>query len=520
MLQVQHLTITHKKDLRVVLKDFSLVLNPGDKAALIGEEGNGKSTFLKLLYDERLVEDYVEYTGAIQKKGLRLGYLPQELEQEKKGLSVYEFCCQDPAFYDASPGELARLAGQLGLPVELFYSEQRMDRLSGGERVKLQMACVLLSHPDVLLLDEPSNDIDISTLEWLEERIRETETPVLYISHDEVLLERTANRIIHMEQLRRKTVPRTTVQSCSYREYVDDRMNAMEKQAREAGNERREYAKQQERFRKIEQKVDHEQRTVSRQDPHSGYLLKKKMRAVKAQERRFRKDFEEMTEYPETEEAIFARFGEQSRLPAGKRVLEYDREELRIGDRVLARNLHLQITGPRKVCITGRNGVGKSTLLKEIGAELLQRTDLKAAYMPQNYEELLKPDQTPVEFLTVTGDKEEQDRICTYLGSMKYTAEEMRHSIRELSGGQKAKLLFLKMAMGQCDVLILDEPTRNFSPLSAPVIRKLLKEYPGAILSVSHDRKYIREVCTDVYELDRTGLWKKENFYGESGKTP
>lgn len=136
----------------------------------------------------------------------------------------------------------------------------------------------------------------------------------------------------------------------------------------------------------------------------------------------------------------------------------------------------------------------------------MQRRDIRAAYMPQNYEELLAPDSTPVEYLSRTWDKEENTRIRTYLGSMKYTVQEMDHAIRDLSGGQKAKLLLLKMSMEHRNVLILDEPTRNFSPLSGPVIRELLKNFPGAIISVSHDRKYIGEVCGRVLELDSEGL--------------
>ena len=130
--------------------------------------------------------------------------------------------------------------------------------------------------------------------------------------------------------------------------------------------------------------------------------------------------------------------------------------------------------------------------------------------MPQNYEDLLELDRTPVEFLSVTGDKEETTRIRTYLGSMKYTVDEMNHPMSELSGGQKAKVLLLKMSLSGADVLILDEPTRNFSPLSGPVIRKILRQYQGAILSISHDRKYIEEVCTAVYELTPEGLVKTD----------
>ena len=154
----------------------------------------------------------------------------------------------------------------------------------------------------------------------------------------------------------------------------------------------------------------------------------------------------------------------------------------------------------------GANGAGKTTLLKKIADELLARTDIKAEYMPQNYEELLNMDMTPVDFLDKSGDKEERTRIRTYLGSLKYTADEMDHPIRELSGGQKAKVLLLNMSLSGANVLILDEPTRNFSPLSGPVIRKMLREFPGAVISISHDRKYIDEVCDKVYELDCKGL--------------
>ena len=134
------------------------------------------------------------------------------------------------------------------------------------------------------------------------------------------------------------------------------------------------------------------------------------------------------------------------------------------------------------------NGAGKTTLLRKMAQDLLNRTDIRAEYMPQNYEDLLDLNMTPVDFLDKTGEKEERTKIRTYLGSLKYTADEMVHPIRELSGGQKAKVLLLKMSMSEANVLILDEPTRNFSPLSGPVIRKMIQEFPGAVISISHDR--------------------------------
>ena len=158
------------------------------------------------------------------------------------------------------------------------------------------------------------------------------------------------------------------------------------------------------------------------------------------------------------------------------------------------------------MCIVGKNGAGKTTLLQKIADELRKRTDIKAAYMPQNYEDMLNLDVTPVDFLDKSGEKEERTRIRTYLGSLKYTTDEMEHPIRELSGGQKAKVLLLNLSLSGANVLILDEPTRNFSPLSGPVIRKMFREFPGAVISISHDRKYINEVCDKIYELNEKGL--------------
>jgi len=296
------------------------------------------------------------------------------------------------------------------------------------------------------------------------------------------------------------------VEKAGYRDYVDRRISGLDHQEQVAKKERAEYEKQQEKFRQIQQKVEHAQNVISRQNPSGGRLLKKSMHRIKAYEARFEKEYENMTEIPETEDAIFIKFGEKAYMPAGKTVLEYRLPKLMVEERVLAQDIFLRIKGPEKVCIIGRNGCGKTTLLRKIAQELLERKDIKVSYMPQNYEELLNSDLTPVEFLSESGDKEEISRIRTYLGSMKYTPDEMLHKIGDLSGGQKAKLLLLKMSMSGSDVLILDEPTRNFSPLSGPVIRDMLKGFGGAIITISHDRKYIREVADVVYELTESGL--------------
>ena len=373
-----------------------------------------------------------------------------------------------------------------------------------------------LPHVTVLLLDEPSNDIDINTLEILEKIINDWEHIVLFISHDETLIENTANMVIHIEQIVRKTKTRYTVAKIPYRKYLEERFHKFESQERQALNDRKEKKIRDEKYRKIMQSVQNALGNCSRQSPAEAKNLKDKMHAVKSMERRFEKEDENMTEMPEQEEAIFFKLGDKDSsipagktvIPAGKTVIEYTLARLTTRDekRILAEDINLKIRGSEKICIIGANGVGKTTLLRKIAEELSQRDDIKAEYMPQNYEEILDLDMTPVDFLDKSGDKEERTRIRTYLGSLKYTADEMEHPIRELSGGQKAKVLLLSMSLSGANVLILDEPTRNFSPLSGPVIRKMLREFPGAIISISHDRKYIDEVCDKIYELDYSGL--------------
>ena len=509
MLQIKNLNLTHKKDLREILTDFNMVLNAGDKAVIIGEEGNGKSTLMKWIYDSSLIDEYIEAEGEKILGIEKLGYLPQEMPEEDKKKTVYEYFTEDGSFWNKTPKDLSEIAGKFGLTNEFFYSEQIMGSLSGGEKVKAELMKLLIQDVTVLLLDEPSNDIDISTLELLEKIINDWEYIVLYISHDETLIEHTANMVIHIEQIMRKTKSRYTIAKLTYREYLEERLRKFNNQERHALNDRKEKAIRDEKYRKIMQSVENALGKCSRQSPAEAKNLKDKMHTVKSMERRFEKENEKMTEMPEQEEAIFFKLGDKnSAIPAGKTVIEYELPKLMTYDenRLLAENISLRIRGSEKICIIGTNGVGKTTLLRKIAEELISRDDIRAEYMPQNYEEMLDFDMTPVDFLDKSGDKEERTRIRTYLGSLKYTYDEMDHPIRDLSGGQKAKVLLLKMSLSGANVLILDEPTRNFSPLSGPVIRKMLREFSGTIISISHDRKYIDEVCDKVYELNSKGL--------------
>ena len=183
MIQIKDLTITHRKDLRTLVSDFQLVLQDGDKAVIIGEEGNGKSTLLQWIYDPARIDGYADARGIRILGDEKLAFLSQELEPEKKEKTVYEFFSEEDAFFQQSPGELGRMAKNFGVANDFYYREQRMGSLSGGEKIKAQLMRVLMGNPDVLLLDEPSNDVDVDTLLLLEKLICGWKKIVLFVSH-------------------------------------------------------------------------------------------------------------------------------------------------------------------------------------------------------------------------------------------------------------------------------------------------------------------------------------------------
>ncbi|MGI6261221.1 MAG: ATP-binding cassette domain-containing protein [Acutalibacteraceae bacterium] len=501
MLQIKNLSIWMNRDHKQILNQFSFSLQPGDRAAIIGEEGNGKSTLLRILAGDPQVEQYAAWEGTISgNQKQRIGWLKQELSEEEKKMSVSRFYAArgvaENDLYDALSS---------GTTTDFFEPERQVGTLSGGEKVRLQLTAVMARQPEVLLLDEPTNDLDLETLSWLETFLLRCRRPVLYVSHDETLLERTANVIIHLEQVRKKSLCRHTIARCGYREYVSRRAGALQRQEQLARKERADQEKKQARLQQIFEKVEYRQNTISRGDPAGGRLLKKKMHAVKSMERRFERESESMTQLPDTEEAIGFDFGSNG-VPDGKPVLRFQLDCLQAGERILARQVRLNVTGGEHIGITGTNGAGKTTLLKRMAEQLLQRSDLHVGYMPQNYADALNGSQPVLEYLAPSGRKDDITAVRTLLGSLKFMHEEAEGTIEELSGGQKAKLLFAGLIFSGSNVLILDEPTRNFSPLSNPVIRSALRRFPGAIVSVSHDRKFLAEVCDTVYQLTESGL--------------
>ena len=535
MLIISNLSLILKKDLRVLIKDFSLTVNKKDKIGIIGEEGNGKSSLLKAIYNQEEASKYLEIKGTINIKNEKIGYLPQMFEKELLEKSVYELLNEKIDYSLLDYKKYYFYIDKFNLDEEkLLSSSFLVGNLSGGERIKLFLLIELMKEPTVLLLDEPSNDLDLLSLNLLEELIINLNIPVIFISHDEHFLSRCANRIVHIESLKSKSEARVSVKNLSYDDYYQTREDFLDKNIREFNKDKENFEKKIEKYNRVYQSVNYALNTVSRQAPSVAKNLKDKMHSIKSMEKRYIKEKENLTQKYEVEDAINLKFDNLDKgksgssnskinylVDANKEVLDLNIDSLKVnsGITLIDKQISLYIKGAKKVALIGENGVGKTTLLRLIYHELKKNTSFKVGYMSQNYEDELLNYLSPLDYLSKTlnvSNKEDLTKIQTYLGSLKLTYEEMNRSISSLSGGEKAKIFFAKLILEKDNVMLLDEPTRNISPLSNKAFINSIKEYNGVLIAVSHDRNFVYQVFDDIYELDKeNGLKKisKEEFY-------
>ena len=535
MLIISNLSLILKKDLRVLIKDFSLTVNKKDKIGIIGEEGNGKSSLLKAIYNQEEASKYLEIKGTINIKNEKIGYLPQMFEKELLEKSVYELLNEKIDYSLLDYKKYYFYIDKFNLDEEkLLSSSFLVGNLSGGERIKLFLLIELMKEPTVLLLDEPSNDLDLLSLNLLEELIINLNIPVIFISHDEHFLSRCANRIVHIESLKSKSEARVSVKNLSYDDYYQTREDFLDKNIREFNKDKENFEKKIEKYNRVYQSVNYALNTVSRQAPSVAKNLKDKMNSIKSMEKRYIKEKENLTQKYEVEDAINLKFDNLDKgksgssnskinylVDANKEVLDLNIDSLKVnsGITLIDKQISLYIKGAKKVALIGENGVGKTTLLRLIYHELKKNTSFKVGYMSQNYEDELLNYLSPLDYLSKTlnvSNKEDLTKIQTYLGSLKLTYEEMNRSISSLSGGEKAKIFFAKLILEKDNVMLLDEPTRNISPLSNKAFINSIKEYNGVLIAVSHDRNFVYQVFDDIYELDKeNGLKKisKEEFY-------
>ena len=477
---------------RHLVSPFSLSVNKTDKIALIGEEGNGKSVFLKALVDENLLID-LKVKRHISNPNLVFGYLSQEIQEEDLNLSASEYCIEmDWERYPKFLSEFHR-----------FMNHNNFDRqlhtFSGGERMKIQLIRLSCFKADCYILDEPSNDLDIETLELLEEWMLKLDRPILFVSHDERLIQNVANRIVHFEQTHRKTQSLITLFEGSYDAYREERLSVITHHNSIVEGQKRAKQKQMKRWHELYDNVSKELQSTKGNNPEKGRLLKKKMKTVKSMKKRF--DKQEIEAKREVEESISIHF-ESLNEKRPNSLFDFRLNELKINNHLLGNDYHLALGPKDKVACIGRNGIGKTLFMDALMSSL----DIRYGIMHQDYAKNLNFELSAIDNLMVDGSRDELTKIMLRLGSLKFTSDEMSASVKHLSGGQKAKLSLLKLVLLNPTLILLDEPTRNLSPLSVGEIYSMLSAYEGAIFCITHDRNLIDAVFDDVIEFTPHGF--------------
>ena len=298
MIKINHLTITQNKDLRDLVSDLNITIQDGEKVAIIGEEGNGKSTLLKTLMGEKLADFTIR--GEIQSDLQSLAYIPQHLPEELKKKSLQDYFFLESTDLDYSI--LYRLSDELHFDSDRFASDQEIGSLSGGEALKIQLIHEFAKPFEILFLDEPSNDLDIEMVDWLKKQIQKMRQTVIFISHDEDFLSQTADTIIHLRLIKHRKEAETLVEHLDYDSYSDQRKASFVRQSQQAANDQRAYDKTMEKHRRVKQNVETALRATK--DSTAGRLLAKKMKNVLSQEKRYEKAAQSMTQKPLEEEQI------------------------------------------------------------------------------------------------------------------------------------------------------------------------------------------------------------------------
>lgn len=502
-----------------VFKDVSFMIAKGEKVGLVGVNGSGKSTLVKCL----LQPDYADGGTVSFDAGLQVGYVEQgfdsigaesvwdfmmkanpeilslrqklaELEKasasgDRAVLDSYGRVTHRYEFLDGYNYEAKLKMVLFGLAFPESMWEMQAASLSGGQKTRLLLAAALVSSPDFLLLDEPTNHLDIRMMEWLEGYLRDFKGGVLVVSHDRAFLDHVATRILEMEggHLRSFTG--------NYTKYLAQK-EILTKTEKAAYDAQQEYIAEQEAY-------------IRR--------FKAGIKSKMARGRQSRLDRLERLEVPVENESFSLRLPKAPE--SAERVLILEHLAAGYGENVLLQDIDLILRRGEKTGLIGPNGSGKTTLLRTIlgeipalGGEAKIGNRVKIGYFSQSYERL-NPEQTLLEnFLTEYGMTEEQTR--SLLGGMLFHGDDVFKEIGTLSGGQKARLVLLKLVLDGANLLILDEPTNHLDILAKETVEAALEVFDGTVLVVSHDRYLINEVCDRIWEIEEHTVRDYKGNYG------
>ena len=499
-----------------LLRDVSFIINKRDRIALVGKNGAGKSTLLKIIAGLQSPTE-----GAISKpKEFTIGYLPQVMHHTD-GRTVYEeaelafehihemearlekmnnelaerddyeseeyhklideythlneqYTMMGGSHYEA---EIERALTGLGFAREDFTRPTR--EFSGGWRMRIELAKLLLQHPDILLLDEPTNHLDIESIQWLEQFLARSGNAVLLVSHDRAFLNAVTNRTIEI------SCGRIYDYKLSYDKFMEARKERREQQLRAYENQQKEIADTKEFIERFRYKPT---------------------KAVQVQSRI--KQLEKMVPIEIDEEdtsRLRLKFAPATR--SGNYPIICDGVAKSFGDHTVFSGVNFTINRGEKVAFVGRNGEGKTTLVRCILGELGFDGDItighnvETAYFAQHEAQLLDENLTVFQTIDNVATGDIRLRIRDILGAFMFGGEASDKPVKVLSGGERSRLAMIRLLLRQMNLLILDEPTNHLDMQSKDVLKDAIRDFDGTVIIVSHDRQFLDGLVTKVYEF-------------------
>ena len=515
MISINKLSVNFTGDF--MFRDVSFVVGDRDRIGLVGKNGAGKSTLLKILHKlQEPTSGEITITA-----GHHTGYLPQELHgvydttvwnetltafSELKSMErrIADITQQLSDRTDYESDGYAKLAQQLSDLTDRFHQlggstmegdaekvltglgfrqsdfARPMKEFSNGWQMRVSLAKILLQKPEVILLDEPTNHLDIESIQWLEDYLANYEGALILVSHDRAFLDRVTNRTVEI------TLGNIQDYKCSYSDYVQQRLERIEAQQNAYENQQKEIAQIEKFIERFRYKATKAKQVQSR------LKLLDKMDKIEVDD-------------IDTSHISF-------RFPpaphSGRVTVETEHLTLGYGDNVVLQDIDFHLERGEKVAFVGRNGEGKSTMVKAIVGELPpMHSEVKLGhqvvigYYAQNQAQMLNPDKTVFETIDDVAVGDIRPKIRTILGSFLFSTEDTEKKVSVLSGGEKARLALAKLLLSPFNLLILDEPTNHLDMQSKDVLKSALLQYEGSMILVSHDRDFLQGLSTKVFEF-------------------